>query len=203
MSKVVDLDRVRRGKAELRRAVELGKARGSQPARPVPVAELIAGGRVTLTVPELATLTGLHQLTIRRAIARGELKAANGGGRSQYRISRADAESWWRGRGGGTLLGAAPMLEMDAQNDTSNGAASEQAGVTSAAAILSGLDSDDPRARNAAIMALSQADAQTSALVETEVARSVAEYSGPEDDWRDWRALDGEPFHFPEEEAKA
>jgi excisionase family DNA binding protein len=193
MSKVVDLDRVRRGKAELRRAVELGKARGSQPARPVPVAELIAGGRVTLTVPELATLTGLHQLTIRRAIARGELKAANGGGRSQYRISRADAESWWRGRGGGTLLGAAPMLEMDAQNDTSN----------SAAAILSGLDSDDPRARNAAIMALSQADAQTSALVETEVARSVAEYSGPEDDWRDWRALDGEPFHFPEEEAKA
>jgi hypothetical protein len=81
-----------------------------------------------------------------------------------------------------------------------NGAANKE--KSSAAAILSGLDSDDPRARNAAIMALSQADAQTSALVETEVAHSVAEYSGPEDDWSAWRALDGEPFHFPEE-AKA
>ncbi len=114
MSKVVDLEGVRRGKASLRRAVALGKARGSQSARPVPVAELIAGGRLTLTVPELATLTGLHQLTIRRAIAQGELKAANGGGRSQYRISCADAESWWRGRGGGTLLGAAGLTNGQA-----------------------------------------------------------------------------------------
>jgi excisionase family DNA binding protein len=72
----------------------------------------------------------------------------------------------------------------------------------SAAAILSGLQSDDAHQRNAAIIALTQADAHTSALVQERIAQSVAEYSGPEDDWSDWRALDSEPFHFPEE-AKA
>ena len=77
--KTIDLALVRSADARLARAKRLNP---NVTARPVPIGELVTRGRVTLTVPELATLTGLHSLTIRRAIAAGELKAANGGGRS-------------------------------------------------------------------------------------------------------------------------
>lgn len=72
------------------------------PAKPV-VPET-AVERAVLTVLELAARTGLHPLTIRRAIAAGELKAANGGGRSPYRSSKSDAQAWWRARGGGVIF---------------------------------------------------------------------------------------------------
>ncbi len=187
MPSTINLDLVKSADARLKRAKRINP---NVTARPIPIGELVARGRVTLTVPELATLTGLHALTIRRAISAGELKAANGGGRSHYRISRADAESWWQGRGGGTLLG------------DSASAPTPDTPQARAAAILAGLDSRDSMTRNAAIIALAHADAQTSELVETEVQKSVDTYDGPEDDLSDWRALDGEPFCFPEEEAK-
>lgn len=181
MPKTIDLSLVRSADARLKRAKSHSP---NVTARPVPIAELVARGRVTLTVPELATLADLHPLTIRRAIAAGELKAANGGGRSHYRISRADAEAWWRGRGGGTLL-----------DDVATAATPEE----KAAEILAALDSDDMTRRNAAIVELARSDAATSAIVEAAAARAVEEYDGPDDDFADFRALDGEPFQFPEE----
>ena len=198
-AKTVDLAGVRRADARLARAKQIDP---NITARPVPIGELVATGRVTLTVPELATLTDLNPLTIRRAIASGELQAANGGGRSHYRISRTDAETWWRRRGGGTLLGAAPLGDAATGQPANGSVPNTGTPEARAAAILAGLDSDDPTTRNAAIVALAKADAPTSELVEEEVSRAVADYDGPEDDLSDWQALDSEPFHFPEESGK-
>lgn len=71
-----------------------------------------------------------------------------------------------------------------------------------AAALLAGLDSDNPRTRNAAIVALTRADATTRALVDEAVAQTVEAHLMHEDDLGDWRALGGEPFYFPEEAKK-
>jgi excisionase family DNA binding protein len=128
MSKVIDLEGGRRGKAEMRRAVELGKARGDRPARAVPIAQIITNtspmSAQTFTVEELAGIVRLATITIRRDIRAGKLQAANGGGKSAYRISRSDAETWWRGRGGGALLERAAnnftdtrTLERDERNE--------------------------------------------------------------------------------------
>ena len=68
-----------------------------------------------------------------------------------------------------------------------------------AAQILADFRCGDIRKRNAAILRMARGDAQTRALVESEVEKSVAAYDGPDDDFADWHALDGEPFHFPEE----
>jgi len=59
---------------------------------------------LVLTVPQLAALLSVHPNTIRRAIAAGDSKAAHGGGRNRYRISRIDAQDWWRALGGGALF---------------------------------------------------------------------------------------------------
>ena len=59
---------------------------------------------LVFTVPQLAALVAVHPDTIRRAIAAGELRAANSGGKTHYRVSRMDAEAWWRARGGGSLF---------------------------------------------------------------------------------------------------
>lgn len=134
-----------------------------------------------LTVEMAAQYLHCHPETVRRMIRRGDLRAVKF--RKFWRVPMEGLR-----RIEGRALDEAPT-----RREYSNGSA------TSAAAILSGLDSDNPRTRNVAIIALTQADAQTAALVETRVAQSVAEYSGPEDNWSTWRALDGEPFHFPEE----
>ena len=97
MSNTINLELVRQGDAHLKRAKQLNP---NVTARPVPVADVGA-----FDVPTLANLAGVHPQTIRRAIEKGELKAARNGRYSQARISRTDAEVWWRGRGGGTLLG--------------------------------------------------------------------------------------------------
>jgi excisionase family DNA binding protein len=78
-------------------------------ARPVPIEELVQGA--ALTVPELAAITNMHPLTIRRAIGARELIAASNGKKGHYRITRADANSWWKGRGGSGLF---PELESQA-----------------------------------------------------------------------------------------
>ncbi len=98
MGNVIDLDLVREGDAHLKRAKRLNP---NVTARSVPVAAIANGA---LTVTELAQIAGVHPQTIRRAIAARELQAASKGHRGHHRISRADAEAWWRRRGGGTLL---------------------------------------------------------------------------------------------------
>ena len=108
MSQTINLELVRQGDAHLKRAKKLDP---SVTARAVPVGEMGA-----FTVPQLASLANVNPQTIRRAIAKGELKAAKSGHYSQARISRTDAEIWWRERGGGTLLGdLTPTVALDAE----------------------------------------------------------------------------------------
>jgi excisionase family DNA binding protein len=107
MSKVIDMDGVRSGTAHLKRARELGKARGVRVPRPVPIEEILGGGNV-FTVEEVAQLVRLAPITIRRAIRSGALRAANGGAKSGYRITRGDIETWWHSRGGGELFASTP-----------------------------------------------------------------------------------------------
>ena len=101
MGSLIDLARVRSAHRHLERAKELDP---TITERPVPILEIIAMEKYTYSVQEISEIVGVHPHTIRRAIAGGELKAANGGGKSPYRISRPDAEAWWRARGGGALF---------------------------------------------------------------------------------------------------
>jgi excisionase family DNA binding protein len=173
--KVINLEGVRRADARLQRAKELDP---NVTTRPVPVGELVAIGRVTLTVPELAALTGLHPLTIRRAIGNGELKAANGGGRSHYRISRADAEAWWRGRGGGTLLGDATINTTTGEAkpgdvpEQTTGTVTEQA-----EALWRELTSGDNQRHRAASAAVGQAPEAVRAIIVRRSAEAAAAYN--------------------------
>lgn len=107
MPNTINLDLVREGDQHLKRAKSLNP---SVTARPVPVERIATGA---FTVPELAQLAGVHPQTIRRAIQAGELRAATGGFKAHARISRTDAEVWWRGRGGGTLVGDLTPLESE------------------------------------------------------------------------------------------
>lgn len=129
-----------------------------------------------LTVDQAAARLQLHPVTIRRQIKRGEIRVIRKG--RAVRIPESAI----------TENGLAPNADAPASTPQ-----------TRAAAILAGLDSHNPQIRNAAIVSLALSDAQTSSLVEREVEKSVAAYDGPEDDFSDWRALDGEPFDFPEE----
>ncbi len=101
MGKVIDLAGVRRGDAHLKRAKELNP---NVTRRAVPIAGILSNDRLALTVPEVAQAVGLHPITVRREIRAGRLRAASAGGKGHYRISRADVEVWWRGRGGGGLF---------------------------------------------------------------------------------------------------
>ncbi len=173
MSNVINIDLVRQGDAHLKRAKRLNP---EVTAPTVNVVEIINTQPQTFTVSQLAGLVGVHPQTVRRAIDAGQLKAAQSGEKGHHRISYTEAQLWWQRRGGGALMGEATA----------------QTPQTRATEILAGLDSDDSAPRNAAIVALARADAITSALVEEEVARSVEAYDGPEDDFSDWRALDGQ-----------
>lgn len=111
MSQTINLDLVRQGDAHLKRAKQLDQ---NITARAVPVYDVGA-----FTVPQLARLAGVNPQTVRRAISKGDLKAAKGGHYGQARISRTDAEIWWRERGGGTILGdLSPMPTQDAEAAT-------------------------------------------------------------------------------------
>lgn len=99
MPATINLDLVKSADARLQRAKTLNP---NVTARPVPVEELVQRG--ALTVPELAAIANMHPLTIRRAIAAGELPAASNGRKGHYRITRADANAWWKARGGSGLF---------------------------------------------------------------------------------------------------
>lgn len=178
MPNVIDLDLVRQGDAHLKRAKRLNP---NVTARPVEVAQIVTTQRQAFTAPELARLVGVHPQTIRRAIEAGELKAAQSGQHGHFRISRTEAQQWWKGRGGGTLWDEPKPAENTPE--------------TRAAGILEALESGDMRRRNRAIIELAHADEETRELVENEIERAEAAYTGPQDDMSNWRALDTEPFY--------
>lgn len=124
---------------------------------------------ILLTVEQAATRLQMHPITIRRQIKRGTLKAVRAG--RQFRIPESE-------------------LTRPVESETPQ---------TRAAHILAEMRSGVPSRRLAAIRVLARADAATYELVEAEVQRAEAAYTGPQDDMSDWRALDCEPFHFPEE----
>lgn len=131
-----------------------------------------------LTVEQAAERLQLHPETVRRQLKRGELRAIKRG-----RVWRVPESA----------LGEATP---DTHKVATQNASTPQ---TRAAAILAALDSGDMKRRNAAIIELARSDAATGAIVEAAAAKAVEEYDGPDDDFADWHALDGEPFHFPEE----
>jgi excisionase family DNA binding protein len=63
---------------------------------------LMGAEKSVFSVEEVAELFQCHKDTIRRAIHAGKLKAAKLG--KDYRISRADLESFYRTQGGGELF---------------------------------------------------------------------------------------------------
>jgi excisionase family DNA binding protein len=160
-----------------------------------------------LTSVQASQLLGVNPDTMRRYLREGKVRALRLG--RDWKIPESSLRDL--ARGGRLAKGGKPIANIPTPKikrnplATASGKAPHATGSHAVArnqraqAILAGLDSDDPRTRNAAILALSQADEETSAIVEAEAARSVAEYSGPDEDWSDWRALDGEPFRFPEE----
>jgi excisionase family DNA binding protein len=132
-----------------------------------------------LTVEQTAERLQLSPLTVQRQLKRGALRGIKRG-----RV--------WRVPESALLESSHPVPFDSPQVDTPQ---------ARAAAILADLQSGNTRKRNAAIISLARCGAGTRALVEREVEKSVASYTGPEDDLSDWRALDGEPFHFAEEPA--
>lgn len=129
-----------------------------------------------LTVEQTADRLQLSPLTIQRQLRRGALRGIKRG-----RV--------WR-------VPESALLESSQSTKTTPLTAQDRA-----VSIIRDMQSGDSRQRNAAILRLARSDAETRAYVEREVEKSVAGYDGLEDDLSDWRALDREPFQFPEEPA--
>lgn len=58
--------------------------------------------KLTFSLNEACELLGLSRSTVSRAIKAGKLKAAKTG--KDYRISRADLQTYWRELGGSVLF---------------------------------------------------------------------------------------------------
>ena len=99
---IIDLERVRKGDALLRKAHRLYRDKGSTP-RPVPLEEVETMAiKQVYTVAEAAELLGMNEQTIRRWCREGKIETANIGG--HYRISRPALAAFWRSQGGGRLF---------------------------------------------------------------------------------------------------
>lgn len=116
-----------------------------------------------LTVEQAAQRLQLHQITVRRQIARGQLRAIR--------------------KGRSVRIPESALVEDSPSPETPQ---------VQANTILNAFKSGDFQARNAAIVALSQAAVQTRVLVLAAVESETAGLA--DDDLADWRALDGEPF---------
>lgn len=156
-----------------------------------------------LTVEQAAARLQLAPFTVRQQLKRGALRGIKRG--RVWRIpesalmepsaSLRPAQEWKE-----AANELAPVYEASIANGGELTAISqENTPEARAKAILAALRSGDKARRNAAIIRLAKSDEQTVEIVTEAAARAVEEWNGPDDDFADWRALDGEPFHFPEE----
>lgn len=141
-----------------------------------------------LTVPEAARALRVTPWTLRKWLNEGTLQGVRPrpGGRWRVPQSALDRITQTRGTKSG---------------EAAEGRDAPDTPKTRAAAILEAMRSGDKARRNAAIIQLAGSDETTFALVEEAIEAAEAAYDGPQDELSDWRALDGEPFHFPEEPA--
>lgn len=145
---------------------------------------------ILLTVDQAAERLQVHPTSVRRQLQSGRLRGIKRG--KLWRVPES------------ALMESTPLALQPngARRSASNEAADPRDARThgngsapDARALLDGLRSGDPSARNAAIIALTRADAKTRAQVQEAVAQAVEAHPLDEDDLADWRALDGEPFH--------
>lgn len=110
-ARVIDIARVRRGRAMLDAAAQRwpelvsGRRAGALAEWLERLKEgdgMTDDGRAAWGLSEAAAMLGLHPQTLRRAIHAGELKALKL--HKHYRVSRTELASWWRERGGGELF---------------------------------------------------------------------------------------------------
>lgn len=154
-----------------------------------------------LTVEQAAARLQLAPFTVRQQLKRGALRGIKRG--RVWRIpesalmepSAKPAREWKQ-----AADELAPVYEASIASGGELTAISQgDTPQARAEAILAALHSGDKARRNAAIIRLAKSDEQTVEIVTEAAARAVEEWDGPDDDFADWRALDSEPFHFPEE----
>ncbi len=142
-----------------------------------------------LSVDEAVRELKLNRETVRRQLRQGQLRGIKRG-----RV--------WRIPESALLESTVAPLSADSFSQGGDLTIIEIATAHSQAReLLSALQSTDARARSAAIVKLAKSDATTCAIVQAEVEREVEAHPLDADELSDWRALDGEPFHFPEEVA--
>ena len=143
-----------------------------------------------LTVPEAAQVLRVTPWTLRKWLKEGTLQGVRPRPGGRWRVPQSALDRISQTRSGGKASGS-----------SAQGAEVPSTPQARATAILDAMCSGDKARRNAAIIRLAASDEATVDLVEEAVEAAEAAYQGPQDDMSDWRTLDGEPFHFPEEAA--
>lgn len=147
-----------------------------------------------LTIEQTAQRLQLDKTTVRRQIKRGALRGIKRG--RQWRVPEsALMESSVKGS-----LGSLESRSAQSDGQLNESTATNTPAVR-ATLILEALQSGDTARRNTAIIQLASSDAATIEIVEEAIEAREAAYEGPQDDLRDWQALEGDAFHFPEEAA--
>lgn len=141
-----------------------------------------------LTIEQTAQRLQLDKTTVRRQIKRGALRGIKRG--RQWRVPES-----------ALMESSAPVSVGEVDEKETVSIPQAQAPQMRANLILEALQSGNKAQRSAAIIRLAKSDAATIEIVEDAIEAAEAAYKGPQDDLSDWRALDGEPFHFPEEAA--
>lgn len=135
-----------------------------------------------LTIEQTAQRLQLDKTTVRRQIKRGALRGIKRG--RQWRVPESALME--------SSVQSSVAVDDEKATDTPE---------TRAKLILEALRSGDRARRRAAIIRLASSDAATIEMVEEASEAAEAAYAGAQDDLSDWRALEGEPLHFPEEAA--
>lgn len=145
-----------------------------------------------LTVPEAARALRVTPWTLRKWLNEGTLQGVRPRPGGRWRVPQSALDRIAQTRG---------ATKSGQTNNTGTDANTLDTPQALVAAILEAMQSGDKARRNAAIIQLAGSDETTFELVEAAIETAEAAYDGPQDDMSDWRTLDGEQFHFPEEPA--